>query len=143
MSDPRDPWELLAERAELPRLDPDRRRLVLDLARADAASLVGIVALAREAIAIRRGRQPKLVRLGDGRLGWVFDPLGAIPPGLPARLRRDALARTAVALLDEGLAPGLVARLVDVPPRTLRRWRRAAKSGAALAGTWSIRPGPR
>src|SRR5262245_36326010 len=53
------------------------------------------------------------------------------PKGTAAELERRR--RHAVTLLEQGEAPGVVARILGVAPSSLHRWRRMARQGTGLA----------
>src|SRR5262249_32971285 len=63
------------------------------------------------------------------------------PEGSAAELERRR--RRAVALVEAGEPPGVVARLLGVTPSSLRRWRRLARQAGGLAAKPALGPKPR
>jgi hypothetical protein len=147
-------WADLAAAAELPRLDASVIRLILDGATGPGDALLRLVV---EAVAVRRRRMPRTTRSQHGEVALVFDALAdVVPPGvsraLVARERRRALVRIARAVRHETFLPWrVVAAVLDVPERTLRRWaggqneadsgrKSNARSRAALRSQHPTRP---
>src|SRR4051794_7014613 len=63
------------------------------------------------------------------------------PPGDAKELERRR--RRAVALVDAGERPGVVARILGVTPSSLSRWRRMAREPAGLVARPAPGPEPR
>src|SRR5271166_2864138 len=63
------------------------------------------------------------------------------PEGTAAELERRR--RRAVALVDAGESPSVVARILDVTRSSLRRWRRLAREPDGLAAKPALGPKPR
>src|SRR5262249_408933 len=63
------------------------------------------------------------------------------PEGAAAELERRR--RQAVALVEGGESPSVVARILGVTPSSLRRWRRMARQPGGLAAKAALGPRPR
>src|SRR5690242_15174470 len=78
---------------------------------------------------------------GKDLLGQVPRRKGMRPEGTAAELERRR--HRAVALVDAGESPGIVARILGVTRSSLRRWRRLAGQPGGLAAKPAVGPTPR